>query len=343
MKKRRKTTKAISKVDTRKSKSEKEIDVFVKITTKIFNWAGTKKDLIEHAKQEFRKNTMGKYEDEEWELINEVFKSWFILGYHTKSGNRLARLFLDERGNKLPIRERKLLKEMSVSRLLMVEVQSENPDGGLVLKEVVSGETFYARKIEGASEPLKKWDLCIVSLRKHDEEEIIDYALYIPRPVYTAIVRDFEQVVEELRREDPSGKPEDALKKWMPFVLDRIIIRMRLMDKSHIPDLKNMLNMYPSLEPVLDHIYKSGHEDQAGVAAYRILIYSYLDRYYNAWIDRPSNALLDMSPREAVKESWSRQEVVAMVKDFENLAAHDPKMKYDFKSLRSELGIGESE
>ena len=119
---------------------------------------------------------------------------------------------------------------------------SENPDGGLVLKEVVSGETFYARKIEGASEPLKKWDLCIVSLRKHDEEEIIDYALYIPRPVYTAIVRDFEQVVEELRREDPSGKPEDALKKWMPFVLDRIIIRMRLMDKSHIPDLKNMLN-----------------------------------------------------------------------------------------------------
>lgn len=62
------------------------------------------------------------------------------------------------------------------------------------------------------------------------------------------------------------------------------------------------------------------------------------DQHYRSWADLPVPAFGGRSPREAVRTPRGREEVVDLLKDFENAEARGPR-PYDFTWLWEELGL----
>ncbi|MBI3069021.1 MAG: hypothetical protein HYY79_09170 [Betaproteobacteria bacterium] len=68
----------------------------------------------------------------------------------------------------------------------------------------------------------------------------------------------------------------------------------------------------------------------------------FLDRHYRTWLDEKIPALDGKSPREAVRDFEGREQLVALLKQLENLEARrakDTGMGYDARWLWRELGI----
>ncbi len=72
------------------------------------------------------------------------------------------------------------------------------------------------------------------------------------------------------------------------------------------------------------------------------LLQEYYEDHYRAWVDQPVPALDNLTPRQAAGDRRRRPKLIALLKEFENRAAHDAREgrpSYDFTWMWEELGL----
>jgi hypothetical protein len=68
----------------------------------------------------------------------------------------------------------------------------------------------------------------------------------------------------------------------------------------------------------------------------------FYEQHYRRWLDEPVPALGNRSPREAARLKTGRPKVVALLQEFENMAARqrlEGRPAYDFGWMWGELGL----
>jgi hypothetical protein len=122
------------------------------------------------------------------------FFEWFIHDMIMRGGKRLIDLFAEEVGPQLPEAEAKLLDAWRVTdRLRLFEVQSVQRDVGVVVQDVLNGETLtvYDRS---ASRAARRWAVMLVRLHQAEDRLCFTGATVLLPPQHA------EELVESARR-----------------------------------------------------------------------------------------------------------------------------------------------
>lgn len=90
------------------------------------------------------------------------FQEWYIHDYVTSEGKRIIDLFADEKGQRLPAVQRRMLNGWQrTNRCRLLEVQAVEPGIGITVQDLLSGEIFKVNDIS-SSYTLTKWQVLLM-------------------------------------------------------------------------------------------------------------------------------------------------------------------------------------
>lgn len=122
------------------------------------------------------------------------FFEWFIHDMIVRGGRRLIDLFAEEAGPQLPEAEAKLLDAWRVvDRLRLLEVQSVEPGVGVVVQDVLSGETLTVHD-RSASRAARRWAVMLARLHQAEDRLCFTGAAVMLPPQHA------EELIESARR-----------------------------------------------------------------------------------------------------------------------------------------------
>jgi hypothetical protein len=255
-----------------------------------------------------------------------VFIGWMLHDYRDPATGRTPiEHYLIANGLRLKPRDRALLESLRDARYSLLEVESVEPERGVHVRNVGSGEQTFIEDLE-ASIPLSPGSGILVRLRLDEGRWLATGDSKVVNPdLLPAFVKSIEResetagqsvteyvqsnshrlhrMLEELKREHESG-PRLVMRPNGPVVAEE----------------KNSA-ITPEQEADLVRLYKSQH--------------------YSTWSDTPLPALKGKTAREAVRSPQGRKAVVKLLREMERDERRKPETAYDFNEIRRELGLDE--
>jgi hypothetical protein len=149
------------------------------------------------------------------------FFEWFIHDMILRGGKRLIDLFAEEVGPQLPKAEARLLDAWRVvDRLRLFEVQSVQPGVGVVVQDVLSGETLTVHD-RSASRAARRWVVMLARLHQAEDRVCFTGAAVMLPPQHA------EELVESARRLWDTYRSQRAEASYSDFYRDHSLELMR--------------------------------------------------------------------------------------------------------------------
>jgi hypothetical protein len=269
--------------------------------------------------------------EENEDMIMERCFEWFIFDYAVEDGATPIEIFAAKRS--LSGMEKKLLEQWTGSRLSVFEVKEVQPDGGLHIEDVLLSRQVMVNNFDVAGR-IEKGSLVYMRILKvGDQYEFSTGGFGLP-PVCAG------PLLEKIRL--------DAGKYASQKGNGRFYLEKYLRDRAHI------INSW-----VLDlahRVYSPDfYEDEEGLSAgfsdvkdklslkiAQQITDSFLDDYYERWINQPLQALDGTTPRESSRTVHGRVKLEELFKELEKIErkrARKGEPYYDISKVRARLGL----
>jgi hypothetical protein len=177
------------------------------------------------------------------------FQEWYFFDHLASSGETIIDIFTREEGPKLPKRERELLELWRRwNRYRLFEVQKVMPGTGVVVEDLLSGETLEVHD-RSASRSLQRWEIFLARPLYTDRLHFTGVGTLAP-PLKKGSILDYSR---QLLADFQARHPEAALDDFY---------------RQHGLDIRHFMRRMASEEPIW--ITPEGHEIEICTAYYRV-------------------------------------------------------------------------
>lgn len=260
--------------------------------------------------------------DENDEIIMERCFEWFIFDYVLEGGETLIDIF--SAVSEITDIERSLLREWSSSRLSVFEVTGVASEKGLKLRDLILNRKITVSNYSVTGNLDRGSVVFMRVLRVGGEFEFSTGGLALPpafgKPLIRRIKSDMARYAARKGREGYT--PEVYLK-----------------DRAHKINSWMMGFAVKTTDPTGEDSISEA--SMSSLIAQRITD-TFLDDYYEKWINKPAQALGGKTPRESCLTVHGRARVEELLKELEKIEKKRSKKgepNYDINKVRARLGL----